>query len=245
MIVVGTDNAPSAAAAGERTRRHRTKRRRGRGIKLLLVAGVLAPVLLFGVLAWVVAGDRTLAWERNLVIEFVAYNEAEPLRTATAVLATIGGDYSQVVPFILIAGALGALTVRGHIREAVFVAATVVGVMVLVPILKAGFERPPIGSDPSRAYFPSGHATASASVVGGLIVLFWRTRWRWTAFAGGAAFVLAYGVSLVARASHYPLDVVAGWCVGLAWVSALAFSVQARGLVLGRRGRHGAPPQSS
>jgi membrane-associated phospholipid phosphatase len=182
---------------------------------------VLALVSAFGVLAWLVAGAHTLEWERNVVAELASYNDREPLFTATATLAAIGGDYFQLAPFVLVAAAAAALALSGREGGALFVATAALGVTVLVPILKSGFARPPLGSDASEAYFPSGHATGSASVVGAFIVLFWRTRWRWWVCAVGALFVLVYGISLVFRASHYPLDVVAGWCLGVAWLGVL------------------------
>jgi len=34
--------------------------------------------------------------------------------------------------------------------------------------------------------------------------------------------VVAYGIALVYFRSHYPSDVIAGWCVALAWTCVVA-----------------------
>lgn len=200
----------------------------GRRTEVLFLA-VVALLSVFGALGWLVAGGHTLEWERTLVAELAAYNDREPLHTATAILAAIGGDYFQPAPFALVAAAAAALALFGRLRDAVFVAATAFGVTLLVPILKSGFARPPLGSNASEDYFPSGHAAGSVSVVGAFMVLSWRTPWRWWVCAIGGIFVLAYGLSLVFRASHYPLDVLAGWCFGAAWLIVLWLVVQSSG----------------
>jgi undecaprenyl-diphosphatase len=82
--------------------------------------------------------------------------------------------------------------------------------------------------DPS---FPSGHALCSMAVYGGLGLLLSRaTRRRWLrALLGGAGIALGVSVGLTRPylGVHYPLDVVAGWCAGLA-CALLAYEAGAR-----------------
>jgi undecaprenyl-diphosphatase len=110
-----------------------------------------------------------------------------------------------------------------------FFAAAYVGSQLVVALLKDWFDRPrpDVGSAvplPDSAAFPSGHATAGVASLGALAVLAGerlpsrRTRaWLW-----GAVVVLgvAIGLSRIALNVHFVTDVLAGWCLGLAWLAA-------------------------
>jgi membrane-associated phospholipid phosphatase len=58
----------------------------------------------------------------------------------------------------------------------------------------------------------------SLAVVATLVIVLWATRWRWLALGVGGAFVLLVGLSRLYLGSHYPSDILAGWCASLAWV---------------------------
>lgn len=110
-----------------------------------------------------------------------------------------------------------------------FFAAALAGSQIVVALLKAWFDRPRphLGSVialPPSASFPSGHATAGVASLGAAVVLAaerlpsQRARtWLWTlAVVGG----LAVGLSRIVLNVHYVTDVLAGWCLGLAWLAA-------------------------
>jgi membrane-associated phospholipid phosphatase len=69
--------------------------------------------------------------------------------------------------------------------------------------------------------FPSGHAVASMALVSAVILLTWGSRWRIPALIGGTLFVVAVGGSRLYFGFHHPSDVLAGWCLALAWVVAV------------------------
>jgi len=110
-----------------------------------------------------------------------------------------------------------------------FFAGAYVGSQLVVALLKDWFDRPrpDVGSAvplPGSAAFPSGHATAGVASLGALAVLAGerlpsrRARaWLW-----GAVVVLgvAIGLSRIALNVHFVTDVLAGWCLGLAWLAA-------------------------
>jgi undecaprenyl-diphosphatase len=110
-----------------------------------------------------------------------------------------------------------------------FFAAAYVGSQLVVALLKARFDRPrpDAGSAvplPDSGAFPSGHAAAGAASLGALAVLAAeripdrRARtWMWLAVVVGG---LAVGLSRIALNVHYVTDVLAGWCLGLAWLAA-------------------------
>ena len=110
-----------------------------------------------------------------------------------------------------------------------FFGAALAGSQIVVALLKVWFDRPRphLGSVialPPSASFPSGHATAGVASLGAAVVLAaerlpsQRARtWLWTlAVVGG----LAVGLSRIVLNVHYVTDVLAGWCLGLAWLAA-------------------------
>ncbi len=104
------------------------------------------------------------------------------------------------------------------------------GLMVLVPVfvvpLKEWTARHGTAAvPPGTGYFPSGH-TATAAVAYGaatLVLLPWlRTATTRRALVSVcAALVLGASYGLVRRGYHWPLDVVASWCLSAVLLSAL------------------------
>lgn len=72
--------------------------------------------------------------------------------------------------------------------------------------------------------FPSGHSAHVAADVALLwLLLPGTTGWiRRAVLVVGVAVVLAVGCSRVALGAHYPTDVLAGWALGVAWVTGVA-----------------------
>jgi undecaprenyl-diphosphatase len=125
------------------------------------------------------------------------------------------------VLLVLAAVVIATLVVLKRRRAAAFFTAGL-AVTGLVPVLKPLVDRPspfPLPGDPS---FPSGHATLSMAIAAGVVAVLARGRWRWLAGAAGAVLVLAVGVAVIADSGHWPSDVLAGWCLALAWVAALS-----------------------
>jgi undecaprenyl-diphosphatase len=110
-----------------------------------------------------------------------------------------------------------------------FVLVAVVGSQLAVALLKASFDRPrpDAGSAvelPSSASFPSGHATAGVAALGAFTVLAAERlpsrRARARLWAGAVGLGLAVGLSRIALNVHFVTDVLAGWCLGIAWLAA-------------------------
>ncbi|RPF36658.1 undecaprenyl-diphosphatase [Streptomyces sp. TLI_185] len=102
--------------------------------------------------------------------------------------------------------------------------------MALVPALvvplKELIDRPgPAAEPPGTGYYPSGH-TATAAVAYGsatLLLLPW-LRWvpaRRALLTACAVVNLAVGFGLVRRGYHWPLDVVASWCLCTVLIASL------------------------
>ena len=146
---------------------------------------------------------------------------------------------------LLVAAVAGGLLATGHRSAAVFVLAATLGGMALSPLLKGAYARPrpelvPHGARVFTSSFPSGHAMLSAVVylTLGAVLARLADRRRAKLYAVGVAVVVAglVGVSRVYLGVHYPSDVLAGWCAGLAWAVTCwlaARRLQRRGVVEG------------
>ena len=180
----------------------------------------LAPLLLFVGLASDVVTSGMLPWDEPFMV-WVHGHASQGMTTTMSIVTELGGLVA--VPIIAVAWA-GLLWWRGRRRDAALLAATVVGATLLNTALKAVFQRdrPDFWEHlvvESSCSFPSGHAMASMSLAAALVVIAWRTRWRWPAIVLGAVYVLVVGLSRIYLGVHFPSDILAGWCVAIVWVT--------------------------
>jgi undecaprenyl-diphosphatase len=141
------------------------------------------------------------------------------------IITELGGIVSVVVITALLIGYYWFYKKRR--RPALLLAFGVGGAAAANVVLKALFQRErPSLWHPSVVEtsfsFPSGHAMASAAIVACLVVILWRTRYRWIAIIAGAIVVGLVGLSRMYLGVHYPSDVLAGWCASIAWVTIVA-----------------------
>ena len=100
------------------------------------------------------------------------------------------------------------------------------GVIALDPVLKELVARPALNPTSSGYSLPSGSAMVLLAATMAVIASVPASR-RPQVAAGGAALVLYQGAMLVSIRWHYPSDVVAGWCVTIAWLAAIWVAVGA------------------
>jgi membrane-associated phospholipid phosphatase len=118
---------------------------------------------------------------------------------------------------IVMAVALAAAWPTRLRRPAIFATGAFAGLAVIDGIvavaipLKHGFDS-----------FPSGHAVGSMTFAASMVIMTWRTRWRWDVVAAGIVFVVIVGISRIYFGLHYASDILGGWCLGVAWVALLA-----------------------
>jgi membrane-associated phospholipid phosphatase len=109
---------------------------------------------------------------------------------------------------------------RGRRRAALAFGLRLGASLATVTVLKPAFHRPALIDD-REGYFPSTHA-AGAVVVGIAVArLAWPTRSRWPVLVVSLVLVIGYGGALVYSRSHYPSDILAGWCVAMFWACGL------------------------
>ncbi len=121
---------------------------------------------------------------------------------------------------------------RREARLAVWVAVTVAGSSVLNWLVKSGLERarPTVhGAATAPGFaFPSGHTQAATTTyVAVVLVVGWQLfhpggRWRKVSAVLVSALIAAVGCSRVLLGAHWPTDVLGGWLLGSAWVTAAA-----------------------
>ena len=152
--------------------------------------------------------------------------------TAMKSLSNSGSALAWGVLFLLV---VAWLVWRRLPRLAVFVAVTVAGSSLLNTAIKTVVHRTrPAVLDPvvheRGLSFPSGHSQAAVVGYGVLLLVFMPVLsgvWRRVAVAIAVLMVLAIGFSRVALAAHYVSDVLAGYLLGAAWITAMTalFSV--------------------
>jgi membrane-associated phospholipid phosphatase len=129
----------------------------------------------------------------------------------------------------LLAAAVAQVATRR--RWALFVVLTILGALILEPVLKDVIQRPPVEGATAGSSFPSGHALRSMAGAVALILLMWHTRFRWPIVVSAAFAVAIVGVAIVHEDWHWASDVLGGWCLGGAWVALLYLIIRpARGM---------------
>jgi undecaprenyl-diphosphatase len=118
---------------------------------------------------------------------------------------------------------------------AVLLLGVTIGIELIVVAAKNGYDRPrpDVGSAialPSSFSFPSGHAASGVAVLGLLGLIAGRharsRRTRVAAIVAGFGTGILVGLSRVVLDVHYLSDVVAGACLGLAWLTACLLTVR-------------------
>lgn len=199
-------------------------------LSLELLVGLLsaaAALVLFTWLGREILEGEVLAFDDRL--RTLVHGLASPRLTVLMRGASLYGGPTVLIPAGLLAGV--AFLVKGWHRGALLTAVTLAGAGLLNGLLKFSFARVrpasyfdyPLPGSPS---FPSGHALYAASVFGGLAVLV--TARIGNRFLQVAIWVVAIGLILLVGVSrvylgvHYPSDVLAGYSIGVIWVTTVA-----------------------
>ncbi len=147
-----------------------------------------------------------------------------------------------IVTFLVLV-VVAYLFLAEHPKTALVVLACIGLAAVSAYVLKGLFERPrPTELDAlvslDNYSFPSGHSTMSAAVYPMLAAMIARVvegkKLKFYCIFVGVLTMVLIGLSRVYLGVHYATDVVAGWCVGLAWALfawALLTRIQKKGVV--------------
>ncbi|MGW8377877.1 phosphatase PAP2 family protein [Streptomyces sp. ODS28] len=147
--------------------------------------------------------------------------------TAFAELLADLGNMAVALPLLAAALAYAGRRTRRWLLPAAY-ALAMAAVPVLVSLLKLWIDRPgPLGG---TGYYPSGHAATAAVAFGGAALalahgVLDRVRAR-IAWAASTVLTALNGIGLVWRGYHWPLDVLASWCLG--WLLLVAATAVVR-----------------
>lgn len=170
----------------------------------------------------VIDGD-TLTKDSQVLLWINDY--AHPILDSVIVGVTLTGNIGTVL--IMSTCAIFFLKKYGEIRSIIQIIFTVGGAIMLNILLKYLFQRdrPKLWQlviQESTYSFPSGHALITAAFATSLVFIWWKVRYRWLIVVAAALYVLLVGFSRLYLGVHYPTDVIAGWCVGVAWAVIVA-----------------------
>jgi membrane-associated phospholipid phosphatase len=197
-----------------------------RGGVAAFAGGVLLPLAIFAAFGVTVAGNGAQGWEAAMLD--LTERQYRPWISSRLDLAL---ELGRALAAAVLVGAVILLLTRRRGREALFCVLAVGGVLALDVPLKELFRRPswaPPGYEDGTEYtFPSGHAMGSVAVLAALSLIS-KPRWSKPIIVVGLPLVVAVGAVLVYAWWHYPSDVVAGWCLALAWVTALWLVIRPR-----------------
>ncbi len=185
---------------------------------LLVFAGVLLPLWGFGELAEDLRAGEVFFFDAPL-LQFAHTLARAGWDTFFVRMSAIGYVYG-VVPMDIVL--VLVLAVRRRLSEGLFAGLAFVGSALLNLGAKQLFARarPTLWESiaPESSFsFPSGHAMGSMTLAAVLVLLAWRTRWRWPVAIVASAFVALVGLSRVYLGVHYPSDILAGWTAALVW----------------------------
>ncbi len=177
------------------------------------------------------SGDPLVRWDVELA-RWLHDHSSPALVQAFSVITWAG---NVVVLAAVTAVCLALLLRRRRVNEALFLAATALGIEVLNAGLKLLFHRP----QPKLSFvhldtysFPSGHAAGSAAIYAALAFLLARSASRGRRVVAAlttAALIALIGFSRLYLGAHYLSDVLAGTALGLAWWAGCLLVLQLRG----------------
>jgi undecaprenyl-diphosphatase len=191
---------------------------RARPVELAVAAAAL---LLFWCLTVVMLNGGMAGFDG--AVRMAVHKLAVPWLTSGIETMTFFGSLGVLAVFSGIA--VVALVRAGRRRDAWFVLFVMAGAVILENTAKFSIQRPRpppfFGIDPTSYSFPSGHAMFSLCFYGALaVILSRRGASRSVVWAGAVCLVAAIGGTRIYLGVHYPSDVLAGYLLAIAWLSA-------------------------
>jgi undecaprenyl-diphosphatase len=192
-------------------------------LKTLLVSLLfIISVFVFGYLAHEVVGENETQFDSRVFQFFAAYNSPAFI-SVNKVLTFFGATYFVIPAYVILIIILWLIRRRS---DAINVAIVAVTSTLLMLGLKQFFHRHrpelPLVKTLTNFSFPSGHALCSFIFCSAIIYLINKgkldLKWKWIFSILLILLAIAIGISRIVLRYHYATDVVAGFCVGFAWV---------------------------
>lgn len=189
---------------------------------LLLVAGLIA-LGVFGILAHEVVGENENGFD-NTIFNYLREHVVSPQLTPLMKAITFLGSSTFLLPaYILLI--IFYLYQKQKRRAIEILLIGSLGIL-LNYLMKLFYHRTrpadPLISPLQSFSFPSGHAMSAFIFYGLLIYLVWglqiAPRYKVLSAVFLVVVAFAVGFSRMYLRVHYPSDVIAGFCLGLAWI---------------------------
>ena len=193
-------------------------------VKLLLASVLfIIAILVFSLLAKFVVIDKNHSFDEKVF--FYLKEHTTPVITRWMEAITFFGSTTFLFPAYIVL--VSWLLFRGKKRWAMDISIIGISGELMKQIMKNSFQRPrpdlPLLESLQSYSFPSGHALSSFILFSCIIYLLWNGTyphfWRWTISILLILFSLLIGFSRIMLRFHYASDVIAGFCMGIAWVS--------------------------
>ena len=198
------------------------------GLRLTLAAvAVVVVAAPFSYLTFEVLGEGPLTrLDGRLADRLNAWAHHRP--AVLGLLEAVSLLAKPITLWVVVALAVGWLWRQGRHRKCIFLVVTSLAGGLIDTLVKLAVDRPRPEVDHPVAMafgksFPSGHAMMATVVYGALVVAFWQNlapRWRGRALVATVVLVVAVGTSRLFLGVHFLTDVVGGFLLGLAWLSA-------------------------
>ncbi len=192
-------------------------------LKTLLVALLfLLSIFVFGYLAHEIMGENETRFDEK-AFQFFSKYDSPNFITLNRIFTFFGASYFSISAYLIL---LIILFISGRRSDGINIAIIAVTSTALMFGLKQFFHRKrpdlPLIRTLDNFSFPSGHALSSFIFCCVLIYLVWkgglRKTWKWIFSVLLILFSVCIGISRIVLRYHYASDVIAGFCLALAWV---------------------------
>ena len=192
-------------------------------LKTLLVSLLfIISIFVFGYIAHEIVGENETVFDEKAFHFFAGFNSPGFI-TINRILTFFGASYFSISAYIIL---LTILFLSGRKTDGINIAIIAVTSTALMFGLKEFFHRKrpdlPLIRTLDNFSFPSGHALSSFIFCSVLVYLVWKgglhIAWKWVLSVLLMLFSICIGISRIVLRYHYASDVLAGFCLALAWV---------------------------
>jgi undecaprenyl-diphosphatase len=162
-------------------------------------------------------------WFDTRAFVFFKSHSSPAIIEAFKLITFFGSSYFLFAAYFVL---VGWLLIKKRKRDAINIMIIGVTSTALMFSMKHIFHRHrpdlPLFKALTNYSFPSGHALSSFIFCSILIWLTWKTEWpkpwKWVIAIALLLFSISIGISRIVLRYHYASDVLAGFCLGFAWV---------------------------
>jgi undecaprenyl-diphosphatase len=199
---------------------------------LVLAAGAAAVLTLAGIFTEIteaIMDQDSLTTVDRPILDWLATHRSPTMTGVQIGITNLGSALALAI--VLTVAAIGAAVRLRSWRPIILTLVAAGGIQLLVYTIKLAIARPrpdPAGRlvNADGFSFPSGHSASALACLGVLAWLICMTTRRhviWaTAWTAAGLLAIAIGLSRAYLGVHYPSDILAGWTLGLIWLTTIA-----------------------